>query len=204
MFAIRLLPSETCGATWTWRLRVFGALAADFFFGGSAFGGSAFGSSTFGSFMSGSLMSGALIFGATLGSLTSTASTGAGLLVAGSNLGVDSTTDVEVREDLHAPGLCRADQIVQDAVRDVLMKGTGLSIGPDVELERLELHTESIGDIGNAHAGEVGLPGLGTKAGELGTVDFDLVLSLRVRIVEDFEFLTCLAAHTESLGLAQE
>jgi len=82
--------------------------------------------------------------------------------------GANATTDVEVTLDAGTPRMNRRHQVVQDAVDDGLVKGTLVAVRPQVQLPRLELDAKLVGHVLDANRGEIGLTGLGTKAGELG------------------------------------
>src|SRR5262249_15779927 len=61
------------------------------------------------------------------------------LAVRRANFRLDPAAHVEISGDLDPPGTSGLDQIVQDAVRHVLVEGALVAIGPHVELQRLQL-----------------------------------------------------------------
>src|SRR3954454_15375377 len=81
--------------------------------------------------------------------------------------GVDAAPHQPVR--LHGePAWCDGgDEVVGDAVGDVLVEGALLPVAPQVQLQRLELDDGLAGHIADDHRGEVRLTGHGADAGEL-------------------------------------
>ena len=92
------------------------------------------------------------------------------------------------REDAapHIPARCQShvtrrggrDQIIEDLVGNGLVKGAFVPVGPHVELEGLELHVTTIGNVVDGEVSEVGLARQGAQAGELGDLDVNLVVPL--------------------------
>src|SRR5205807_5356738 len=96
--------------------------------------------------------------------------------------GVDAAPDEPVGANGHAPGGHGLDQVVEDAVGDVLVEGALVPVAPQVELQRLELDDGRAWDIGDGDGGEVGLTRHGTHAGELRGLAAHLVVPPRVGV----------------------
>ena len=94
---------------------------------------------------------------------------------------VDPTPHEPVGRDRHAAGGDGGHQVVEDPVGHVLVEATLVAVAPQVQLERLELHQRLVGHVGDAHRGEVGLPGQRAEAGELRGVTRDQVVPPGVR-----------------------
>ena len=102
----------------------------------------------------------------------------------GDDVGEDAAAHVEAGGEAHEPGLGGADEVVEDAVGDVLVEVAFVAEAPDVEFEALQFDAAAVGDVVKRQRGEVRLPGLGTEAGELRDLHMDLVVALRVGVVE--------------------
>ena len=81
--------------------------------------------------------------------------------------GADPAAHVEFPHDLNEMGIQRGHEILQDPVRDVLMKSPLIPVGPKVALQGFQLDAGPVRDIGKMQDGEIGLPGERTQAGEL-------------------------------------
>ena len=103
--------------------------------------------------------------------------------------GVDAAADVEVAFDAGAAGVDGGDQVLEDAVGDRLVEGALVAVRPEVELPGLQLDAQPVGDVFDADGGEVGLPGLGAQAGELGRLEADDVVPPRVGVGEGLQGL---------------
>ena len=57
----------------------------------------------------------------------------------------------------------------------------------EVEFERLGLHHLLPRDVGDVDGGEVGLPCLGAERGELGTMESNQILVVRMFVYKSFE-----------------
>src|SRR5205085_7750748 len=103
--------------------------------------------------------------------------------------------DVEVALHFDEARVERGDEVVGDPVRDRLVERPLVAEGPEVELERLQLHAALVGDVADADRGEVGLPGDRAEAGELGGFEVDLVVARRRGIGEGLELPGRLGGH---------
>src|SRR4051812_19595839 len=69
---------------------------------------------------------------------------------------MDSTAHQEIADDSHALRTDRRDEIVEDAVGDVLVESALVAIAPEVELEALQLDAGVLGRIADLDRREVG------------------------------------------------
>src|ERR1700682_3183079 len=101
--------------------------------------------------------------------------------------GLDAPTYVKVPDDFEESRVERSDEVAGDAIRDGLMEGSLVTVGPQIELERLELDALRIGRVADADRGEVRLARHGAEAGELRRLERDLVVALGVGIGKGLE-----------------
>ncbi len=106
------------------------------------------------------------------------------LAVLGDDRRPDPATHVERAFDARATRADGCDQVVEDPVGHRFVERAVVTVRPEVQLPGLELDAQGVGDVFDADGGEVGLPGLGADAGELGAVEPDDVIALRLRIHE--------------------
>src|SRR4051812_33815951 len=109
--------------------------------------------------------------------------------------GVDAAADVPLRLEPHVAGLGGTYEVVEDPVGDRLMKRPLVAVGPNVELERLQLHAQPVGDVVERERGEIGLPGHGADAGELRNLHVDPVVALGRRVGKRFQRLAGTRGH---------
>src|SRR5579863_10406535 len=83
------------------------------------------------------------------------------------NRSVDSAAHVEAGAQSQEARLHRRVQMIGDFVRDRLVKCTAVAEGPDVELQRLQLHAALIRHVLQFECREVRLPGARTQTREL-------------------------------------
>ncbi len=100
---------------------------------------------------------------------------GFGAGVGGGDYGGDASAGAEVAYDDCPDGIAGFDDVVEDLVDDVFLEDAEVAIGEEILLEGLELEAALAGHVADGEAAEVGEPGLGADAGELGIVDEDLV-----------------------------
>src|SRR5262245_36133919 len=105
----------------------------------------------------------------------------------GDDVGVDAAADVEARGDSHEPWRPGGYQVLEDLVRDRLVKRAAIAERPDIELQRLQLHAGGIGHVLDLERGEIRLPGARAQAGELRDRHPDGVVALALRIGEGLE-----------------
>ena len=87
--------------------------------------------------------------------------------------GVDAAADIEVRRQPHEAWRHGRDQVLKDAVGHRLVEGPLVTVGPDIEFEGLEFHTEPFRDVFQRQLGKVRLSGLWAQTGELRHPDAD-------------------------------
>ena len=98
----------------------------------------------------------------------------------------DTAADVKVAFDLKLPRIDGRDNIVGDAIGDCFVERTFVPIGPEVELEALELNAELIWYIRDLYVSKVWLSGFGAETCELWAVKEDLVILCFCGIGEGF------------------
>jgi len=87
--------------------------------------------------------------------------------VEGGDAGRDAAAGCEFSVNLHPSGADRRDEIVQNAVDDMLVEDADLAVLEQIQLEALELNDFFLGRIADDDAAEVGQPRHGTERGEL-------------------------------------
>ena len=87
----------------------------------------------------------------------------------------------------HAARLNGGDEVVQNLVGDALIEDAAVPEFDDVVLQRLELDTQRIGDVGDANLAEIRQAGLRAKRGELRTLNRDLEVAFGPRIGKRLE-----------------
>ncbi len=100
------------------------------------------------------------------------------------HLRLDAAADVEVTFDFQEAGIEQRDEVIRDPVRHCLVERALIAEGPQVQLQRLELDARFIGNVADADRGEVRLPRHRAETGELGRLEEDLVVALRIRVGE--------------------
>src|SRR5690606_36973351 len=100
---------------------------------------------------------------------------------------VDPAADVELRRQAQESGGEPADQIVDDPVRDGLVKRPFASVRPDVELQRLQLDALGVRNVLEVERCEVRLTRLRAQTGELWDADTDRVVAAALRIRKGLE-----------------
>ena len=109
------------------------------------------------------------------------------LVVFGHHVGEDAATNEEFCGQAHEARLGRLDQVVEDAVGDVLVEMAFLAEAPDVELEAFQLDAGLVGDVVEVEGGEIRLPGLGAKTSEFRDFHVNVKIPLRFGIDEGLE-----------------
>ena len=99
-------------------------------------------------------------------------------LVAPVGKGIDRNTAAgqEIAGDFDVLGIHEFDQILHDDIDAVLMKIAMIAEREEIEFEALAFHHPLTRDITDVEVSEVGLPGLGTKGSELGTIESHEIL----------------------------
>ena len=110
---------------------------------------------------------------------------------------------VELGGQAHESWSRSSDQIIENLIRNRLVKRTLVTVRPDIQLEALEFYAFAIGNIIEVQSGKIGLTGFGTKAGELGNLHADQKVPFRMRVRERFQSCFRFARHLiseESIG----
>ena len=94
----------------------------------------------------------------------------------------DSAARGELRGDDYLARGAGFDEIVEDAVCDRFVECTLVTIGGEIEFQRLALDTKAIGNVIDIDPGKIGLTGYGTNGSEIICFEMDAVISLRSRI----------------------
>src|SRR5438128_5362511 len=95
---------------------------------------------------------------------------------------VDAAANEKIPLHFDPPRIERGDEIIGDPIRHRFVECPLISVGPEIELERLELYACFIGNITNADGGEIGLASEGAEARELGSLEGDFVVPGWIRI----------------------
>src|SRR5713101_8015556 len=121
------------------------------------------------------------------------------LAVRGAHDGLDAAAHAEIAHHLDPARPGHGHHVVETAVGDVFVEGALVPVGPDVELDALELDEVPVGAVPDPDGGEVRLARLGAQAGELRDLERDLVIAVGVRIGDDFELLARRGRHAPIL-----
>lgn len=119
----------------------------------------------------------------------------AGLAVFGDDGRVDAAAHVEAGGQPHEARLGGGHQIIEDAVGHGFVERALITVGPDVEFERFQLHALLRGHIFDVQCGEIGLAGLGAEAREFRDVDTNGEIPVWLRVVESFEGFAGFGGH---------
>ena len=117
------------------------------------------------------------------------------LAVFGDHIGENAAAHVELGGEAHEARLGRGDQVVEDAVGDVLVEVAFLAERPHVELQALQFDALLVGDVVEDQRREIRLAGFGAQAGEFRDLHMDMVVALRVRVREGFQRFQGVCAH---------
>src|SRR5262249_44251164 len=121
------------------------------------------------------------------------------LAVGGAHDGLDTAAHAATAHHLYPARPAHGHHVVENAVGDVFVEGALVPVGPDVELDALELDQVPVGDVPDPDGGKVRLARLGAQAGELRDLERDLVVAVGVRIWDDFELLARPGRHAPIL-----
>lgn len=108
------------------------------------------------------------------------------LRILGGDFGGDAAAGAEVADDGHTSRFTACRQIVQNIIGQVLVKDAFVAVTLEIKLERFKLDAELVGAIRDMDRAEIRLAGLGAKAGEFRTIDLDIIVLLRMRIIKGF------------------
>lgn len=99
----------------------------------------------------------------------------------------DAAAGGEGGDELEATGLENGDEVVEDAVGDVLVEDALVAEALEVHLQALQLNALLFGRVRECERAEIGLAGFGADRGEFGTDDFDDVIAAGKLVVEGFQ-----------------
>ena len=100
--------------------------------------------------------------------------------------GGDASAGGEGGGEGHLAGVGGFDEVVEDLVGEGFVEYAFVAVGLEVEFEGFEFEAFLVGAVLDGDGAEIGLAGLGTEAGELRAVDFDLVVPLGGGVVKRF------------------
>lgn len=120
-------------------------------------------------------------------------------LVPGDDCRRNATPDVETGFNCHLLGLDNRDEIIEDLVGNGFVEVTFIPVGPEVELEGLQLDNRRARPVADRNCGEVRLPRTGTEAGEFRTDHGCLVVPLWIRVRNRFELAAWFSTHDKRL-----
>ena len=103
--------------------------------------------------------------------------------------GEDATANFPYRFDGHSSRRKCPHEIIEDGVRDGLVEGAFVTVGPDVHLEAFEFNEKLVRHIGNANSREIGLTCDGADAGQFIGFAEDLVVAALFGVRDGDEFL---------------
>jgi hypothetical protein len=101
--------------------------------------------------------------------------------------GMNAAPDIKIRGELEGTGFCHPDEILKNPVRHLFVKVTFVAETPQIKFKAFEFHAPLVGDIRKMKRRKVGLSGLGAKTRKLRAVHADLIISLRIRVPENFQ-----------------
>jgi len=107
----------------------------------------------------------------------------------------DPAAHVEPGGQAHETRLGGGDQVIQDAVGDILVEMALIAERPDVQLQAFQFDALFIRDVIQYQRGEIRLAGLGAQTGELRDLHVDMVIALGIRVGEGFQRLARLGSH---------
>ena len=112
-----------------------------------------------------------------------------GVTIVGERLDGDAAAWIEQADDLQIFGIHQLDEIFHDDVHAIFMEITMVTEAEEVEFEALALHHQRTRDVIDNDMSKVRLARLGTKRGELGTVERHQIVVLRVFVLESLQHL---------------
>ncbi len=89
------------------------------------------------------------------------------------DVGTNATPGREGCNKLHVTRLCDGDEVVQNAIGDILVKNPLVAKSLEVELQALEFHAYLVWRIDQRNRAEIGLPGLGADGRKFWTDGLD-------------------------------
>src|SRR6266851_4709557 len=107
----------------------------------------------------------------------------------------DATADVPHRGYAQAFWLQAADQVVENAVRNIFVKDAFVAEAPQVQLQALQLEDLRSWDVRDGERCEVGLAGHRADARELGAHALSLVVPIGMRVRDDDHIFRRLRRH---------
>lgn len=109
------------------------------------------------------------------------------LTMFGDDIGENAAAHIELGSQAHEARLCGLDQIIENAVGDVLVKMPLVAKSPDVQLQAFKLDAGFVGDVVEIKRGEIWLAGFGAQAGEFGDFHVDMKITLGFGVGKGFQ-----------------
>lgn len=114
--------------------------------------------------------------------------------------GGDTTASLPMGFDGQLAGGGDSDEIVENAIGDILIEDAFVAEFLEIEFEAFELNAQTIGDVAEDECAEIGLTGFGADRSELGAFDLDGVIPLREGVFEALELVLEWGRQGESPG----
>ncbi len=99
----------------------------------------------------------------------------------------DAAAGAEVADNGHAARCTAPRQIVENSISQIFVEDALVAVTLEIELDRFKLQAELVGTIRDMDRAEIGLAGLGAETGKFRTIDLDIVIPLRMGILERFQ-----------------
>lgn len=99
----------------------------------------------------------------------------------------DSASRSEFGDDRHPPRSRGCDQIIQDVIRHPFIERAVIAELLQVQLQRLQLIAQPVGNVGDRQRAEIRLARLGANGCELGADCFDLIAPVGTWVLKSFE-----------------
>jgi len=117
---------------------------------------------------------------------------------------LDAAAGAEFPADMEFGRSHGGDQVVEDAVDDLLVEGGEISEGGKVEFERLRFHAGFARDVTDHDVGGIGLAGDGAERGEFRAIKVDPEASAGAAIREGLELGFFRAGGEAVFGVSEE
>ena len=111
------------------------------------------------------------------------------------HIGIYAATHPKFGAQAHETWLAGRDQVIENPVGHVLVKGALIAERPDVQLQGLEFDAQLVRDIFKVQGGKVRLAGFWAQAGELRHPDTDDVITFGMWTGKGIQILAGLGRH---------
>lgn len=110
----------------------------------------------------------------------------------------DTAASTPVAFERCATGLGHGYEIVKNAIRDIFVEDAFISEALQVQFEALEFDAKFVRHIAEYQYTEIRLACFRANRSELGAADFNLIVTLRKTVVENFKFFAKICGHLQS------